>query len=98
MLPQVNSFFISAFYHLRDVFRIRKFLATKTTEITVHAFVSSKFNHRDSLLYNMPIYVTKKLQSVQNIAVRLITCSRKPDHITPIELILIELAPRFWMY
>ena len=67
MLPHVNSVFISALYHLRNVFRIRKFLATKTTEITVRAFVSSKFNHRDPLLYNVPIYVMKKLQSVQNV-------------------------------
>ena len=67
MPPHVNSVFISALYHLRNVFRIRKFLATKTSEITVRAFVSSKFNHRDPLLYNVPIYVTKKLQSVQNV-------------------------------
>ena len=30
------------------------------------------------------MYVLKKLQSVQNAAARLITCSRKYDHITPI--------------
>ena len=37
-----------------------------------------------SQLYNVPKYVLKKLQSVQNAAARLITCSRKYDHITPV--------------
>ena len=84
MLPQVNSVCKSAFYHLRNISHIRKFLYLKTTEILVHAFVSSKLDHCNSLLYNLPKYVVKKLRSVQNAAARLITCSCKYDHITPI--------------
>ena len=84
MLPNVNSVCKSAFYHLRHISRIRKFLSSKTTEIFVHAFISSKLDYCNSLLYNVPMYVLKKLQSVQNAAARLITCSRKYDHITPI--------------
>ena len=38
----------------------------------------------NSLLYCVPKYVIKKLQSVQNTAARLITSSRKFDRITPI--------------
>ena len=45
-----------------------------------------KLDHCNSLLYNVPKNVIKKLQSVQNAAVRLITRSRKCDHITPILL------------
>ena len=59
-----------------------------SVEILVHAFVSSKLDYCNSLLYNIPKYVHNKLQFVQNAAVRLITCSRKYDHITPI---LIDL-------
>ena len=44
----------------------------------------SKLDHCNSLLYNVPKNVIKKLQSVQNAAARLITRSRKCDHITPI--------------
>ena len=54
------------------------------TEILVHAFVTSKLDHCNSLLYNVPKNVIKKLQSVQNAAARLITRFRKCDHITPI--------------
>ena len=84
MLPHITSICKSASYHLRNISRIRKFLSTKTTEILVHAFVSSKLDHCNSHLYNVPKYILKKLQSVQNAATRLITCSRKYDHITPI--------------
>ena len=84
MLPHITSICKSASYHLRNISRIRKFLSTKTTEILVHAFVSSKLDHCNSLLYNVPKYILKKLQSVQNAAARLITCSRKYDHITSI--------------
>ena len=38
MLPHVKSVCNSAFYHLRNISRIRKLLSTKTTETLVHAF------------------------------------------------------------
>ena len=88
MLPHVKFVCKTALYHLRNIARIRKFLSVKTTEILVHAFVSSKLDYCNSLLYNIPKYVLNKLQFVQNAAARLITCSRKYDHITPI---LIDL-------
>ena len=49
MLPHVKSVCKSAFYHLRNISRIRKLLSTKTTETLVHAFVTSKLDHCNSL-------------------------------------------------
>ena len=67
--------------------RTRKYLSSQTTEILIHTFGTSKLDHCNSLLYiNVPKNVIKKLQSVQNAAARLITRSRKCDHITPILL------------
>ena len=86
MLPHVNNVCTSAFYHLCTISRIRKYLSTQTTEILIHAFETSKVDHCNSLLYNVPKNVIKKLQSVQNAAARLITRSRKRHHITPIPL------------
>ena len=40
MLSHVKSVCKSAFYHLRNISRIRKLLSTKTTETLVHAFVT----------------------------------------------------------
>ena len=84
IFPHISSICKSATYYLRNISRIRKFLSKKTTEILVHAFVSSKLDQCNSLLYNVPKCTLKKLQSVQNAAARLITCSKKYDHITPI--------------
>ena len=84
MLPHVNNVCKSAFYHLLNISYIRKYLSTQTAEILIHAFVTSKLNHCNSLSYNVPKNVIQRLQSVQNGAARLITCSRKCDHITPI--------------
>ena len=84
MLPHVNNACKSAFYYLRTISHIRKYLSTQTTEILIHVFVTSKLNHCNSLLYNVPKNVIKKLQSVQNAAATLITRSGKCDHITPI--------------
>ena len=92
MLPHVNSVCKSAFYHLRSISRIRKFLSSKTTQILVHAFVRAKLDYCNSLWYDVPKYVLKKLQSVQNAAARLNTCSRKYDHITPVLFDLHWLA------
>ena len=88
MLPQVNNVCKSAFYHIRTICRIRKYLSTQTAEILIHAFATSKLDHCISLLYNVAKSVIKKHQSVQNVAARLITRSRKCDHIT---LILFDL-------
>ena len=41
--------------------RLRKLLSTKTIETLVHAFVTSKLDHCNSLLYGVPKYVIKKL-------------------------------------
>ena len=72
------------FYHLCTIPRIRKYLSMQTTEVFIHAFVTSKLNHCNSLLYNVLTNVIKMLQTVQNAATRLIIRSRKCDHITPI--------------
>ena len=45
MLPHINNVFKSAFYHHRTISRIRKYLLTQTTDILIHAFVTSKINH-----------------------------------------------------
>ena len=85
MLPHANYVCKSAFYHRRTISRIRKYLSMQTTDILIHAFVTSKLDHWNSLPYNVPKNVIKQLQLVQNAAGRHdITCARKCDYITPI--------------
>jgi hypothetical protein len=44
----------SSFYHLRNLSRIRKYLTRETAEIVVHAFVTSKLDYCNSLLFGLP--------------------------------------------
>ena len=74
----------AAFYHLRNISRIRKYLSSQTAEMLVHAFVSSRLDYCNSLLYGLPKELLKKLQHVQNVAARIVTHTRKCDHITPV--------------
>ena len=84
MVPHVNSICKTAFYHLRNIAKIRKFLSAKTTETLIHAFVTSKIDQYNCLLYGLPSHLISKLQSVQNAAARLLTYTHKYDHISPV--------------
>ena len=83
MAPQVTPVSKSAFYQLRNIAWVRKYLSPKTTEFLVHAFLSSKLDFCNSLLYGIPKHLLRKLRSVQNPAARFVTSSTF-DHVTPI--------------
>ena len=53
-----------------------------TAEVLVHAFINSKLDFHNPLLYGLPKYGINKLQSIQNAAARVIACLRKFDHIS----------------
>ena len=84
MVPHVNSVVKSSFYHLRNIAKIRNYLSLSSTERLIHAFVTSRLDNCNSVLYGLPKCVTNKLQLVQNAAARLVVLSSKRDHITPI--------------
>ena len=57
---------------------------TPTTEKLIHAFVTSRLDYCNSLMHGIHDYQLKKLQSVQNAAARLVTRTKKCDHISPV--------------
>ena len=63
--------------HFRNIGDIRKYLNQDVTEILVQAKVISKLGSRNALLYGLPTYELKKLQSVQNAPARIITLTIK---------------------
>ena len=74
----------AANFHIRNIGRIRKYLSRPATEALVHAFVTSKLDHCNSLLSGIPAYLLQRLQRVQNTAARVVTRGRKFDRITPV--------------
>jgi hypothetical protein len=74
----------SASFGIYKIGQLRKYLDKKSTERLVHAFVSSKLDFNNSLLYGLPSAVLASLQRVQNSAARLITYTKRHNHISPV--------------
>jgi hypothetical protein len=71
-------------FHLRNIGLIRKYLTKEATEQLVHAFVSSRLDMGNSLLYGLPDIQIKRLRRLQNIAARIVTRTNPRAHITPV--------------
>jgi hypothetical protein len=80
----VSSIVKSCNWQLRRVGQIRKFLTNSTAEKVIHAFVSSRLDNGNSLLYGLPEYQIERLQRIQNTAARIVTKTPKFDHITTV--------------
>ena len=63
---QVNSVCKSALFAIRKIGQIRQYLDNKTTETLVHAFVTSRLDSVNSLLFGLPQCELMKIQRVQN--------------------------------
>ncbi len=74
----------TAFLHLRNIAKLQNMLSVSDAEKLVHAFMTSRLDYCSALLGGCPASSINKLQIVQNAAARVLTRSRKYDHITPI--------------
>ncbi len=72
----------TAFFHLRNIAKLQNMLPVSDAE--KHAFMTSRLDYCNALLAACPASSINKLQIVQNAAARVLTRSRKYDHITPI--------------
>ena len=84
MAEHITKTSSAAFYHLYNIRRIRKYLSRVCTETLIYAFISSRLDYCNSLLYGIPGYQLQKLQRVQNAAARLVFQESKFCHITPL--------------
>ncbi len=86
----------TAFFHLRNIAKLRNMLPVSDAEKLVHAFMTSRLDYCYALLGGCsPASSINKLQIVQNAAARVLTRSRKYDHITPIVQALHWLPIKF---
>ena len=95
MNSHVNNTCSNAFYYLYNIRRIRKYLSRRSTETLIHAFVSTRVDYCNSLLYGPPAYQLNKLQRVQNAAARLIFQESKYCHVRPLLYNLHWLPVKF---
>ena len=74
----------AGFFHRRNISRIRKYISRYTAEILVHAFITSRLDFCNSLLYGLPKKTIKRLQHVQNAAARMVALTPDHEHISPV--------------
>ena len=84
MSTRVNDLCRTAILALKRISRIRRYLNSACCEQLVHAFVSSRLDYSNSLLIGLPDKEISKIQRIQNSAARLVTKTKKRDHITPV--------------
>ena len=73
-----------SYYHLKNISDIRKYLSKDSAQKLVHAFVTSRLDYCNSLLYGTSSILLSKLQWVQNMAARIVALKGKYEHITPV--------------
>ena len=83
MTDHINKACNAAFYHLHNLRRIKKYLSRDSLITLVHAFITSRLDYCNSLLFGLPKAQIAKLQRVQNAPARLILGIGKFSHITP---------------
>uniref|UniRef100_A0A671YR52 Reverse transcriptase domain-containing protein n=1 Tax=Sparus aurata TaxID=8175 RepID=A0A671YR52_SPAAU len=74
----------TAFFHLKNIARLRPLLSFSAAETLIHAFITSRLDYCNSILYGSSSKVLNKLQYIQNSAARLLTHTRSHEHITPV--------------
>jgi hypothetical protein len=62
---------------------VRRCVTDDSAKMLVHAFISSRVDLCNSLLFEAMMQVTRKLQAVLNSFARLIPGLRRSNHITP---------------
>ena len=84
MATHITKICSSSFYYIYNIRRIRKYLSQQSTETLVHAFITSRLDYCNGLLYGLPDCLLNKLQRVQNACARLIFKEQKFCHVTPL--------------
>ena len=92
MTKHVDNIVRTCYLYIRNISRIRPYLSVKSCQSLVQAYVISRLDYCNSLLYSLPSRTISRLQRIQNNAARLIHRLNKRDHITE-SLITLHWLP-----
>lgn len=81
---QVRNIAKSCYHQLRNIGRIRPLISESASKTLVCSLVTSRLDYGNALLHGVCTSSLSRLQRVQNTAARIITRTRKYDHITPV--------------
>ncbi|XP_061442164.1 cytochrome c oxidase subunit NDUFA4 isoform X1 [Rhineura floridana] len=84
MEAQISAVSRAAWYQLHLIRRLQPYLPVHQLPLVVHALVTSRLDYCNALYVGIPLKTVRKLQLIQNAAARLLTNSRRRDHITPV--------------
>lgn len=85
----------NCFFQLRNISKLRSFVAKGELEMIIHAFISSRLDYCNSLFSCLSKKELYRLQAVQNSAARLLIHIKKREHITPVLEALHQLPVYF---
>ena len=88
---QVSAVVKKSFFHLRSLARVKPYLTQAALEQAIHAFVTSQLDYCNALYFGLETSQLRRLQLVQNAAARLLTSTKKREHISPV------LASLHWL-
>lgn len=84
MKEHIKKTCAAAYCHLRNIASIRRCLSQEATIKLMQAFVTSRLDSCNSLLFGIPDASIQRLQRVQNMAARVIFHKTKYDSVTPL--------------
>ncbi len=85
----------ASYLQLHNMYCIKDCLNAESMATLAHAFITSRLDYANALLYGIPEYQLRRLQGVQNNCAKLVVGAKKYDHVTPILFELHWLPVRF---
>ena len=95
MAPHVKSVVKKSSFHLRNIGKARRVLIEDATKTVMQSLVMSRLDYCNVLLIGIQPDLIAKQQRLQNSAARIVTSTRKYEHITPILINLHWLPIQF---
>ncbi len=80
----VSSICKTAFFHLKNISKLRPMLSMSMQETLIHAFMTSRLDYCNALFGWLFCTLNKQITDGSNAAARVLTRTRKYDHISPV--------------